>query len=189
MHGGDIRQFELFAPVYDLLVPSADAGLAAAIGAATVPVGRLLDIGGGTGRGARAVDVPDRIVVDPAAAMLREARGHGLAAVRGDGSRLPVADRAVQAVLITDALHHVDNQLGLVREAYRVLVPGGVFVVQEFDPRTVPGRLLAAGERLVGFDSQFHSPETVCEVLDAVGFEAAVRETGVEYLVVGVRPD
>jgi len=189
VHGGDIRQFELFAPVYDLLVPSADAGLAAAIGAATVPVERLLDVGGGTGRGARSVDVPERIVIDPAAAMLGKAREHGLAAVRGDGSRLPVADGAVQAVLITDALHHVGDQLGLVREAYRVLAPGGIFVIQEFDPTTALGRLLAAGERLVGFDSRFHSPETVREVLAAVGFEAAVRETGVEYLVVGVRPD
>lgn len=190
MTHGDVWQFELFAPIYDLLVPSADAtGLARALEEATVPVQRLLDVGGGTGRGAHAVDVSDRIVIDPAAAMLQEARQRGLEAVRGDGSRLPVAAGGVEAVLITDALHHVGDQLGLVREAYRVLSPGGVFVVAEFDPTTVLGRLLVAGERAVGFDSQFYPPETVRDALEHVGFEARILETGVAYLVVGVRPE
>lgn len=186
---GDIRQFELFAPVYDLVVPSADpAALRAALETATRPLVRLLDVGGGTGRGARAVELPSRVVVDPAKRMLRRARENGLSTVRADGSRLPVADSAVDAVLVTDALHHISDQRGVIHEARRVLAPGGVLVIQEFDPTTVLGRLLAGGEQLVGFDSTFRSPTALRDTVARAGFDVSVVETGVEYLVAGVYP-
>lgn len=186
---GDIRQFELFAPVYDLVMPSADpAALRAALKTATRPLVRLLDVGGGTGRGARAVELPSRIVVDPAERMLQRAREKELSTVRADGSRLPVADGAVDAVLITDALHHIRDQHGVVHEAHRVLAPGGVLVVQEFDPTTILGRLLASGERLIGFDSTFRSPTALRDTIAHAGFDISVVETGFEYLVAGVCP-
>lgn len=189
MHGGDIRQFELFAPIYDLLVPGVGVkAVATAIEDAPRPVNRLLDVGGGTGRGSRAIDVPERIVVDPARGMLTRARRQGLATVRGDGSRLPIADGAVDAVVITDALHHIGDQRGALEETYRVLRPGGIVLVQEFDPTTIPGRALAVGERLASFDSEFHTSTAIEHTLDAIGFEASTLDAGFQYLVAGVRP-
>jgi len=189
MDSGDVAIFERFAPVYDLLMPSADpATLHRGLARADRPVERVLDVGGGTGRGARALDARERLVVDPAEAMGRRAREHGLAVLRGDGAHLPLTDRCVDAVLVVDALHHVRDQRGLLAEARRVLRPGGVLVVREFDPTTLLGRVLAAGERTVGFDSTFHPPAGLRDAVADTGLDAAVVETGFGYTVAGVRP-
>jgi len=186
MHRGDVALFDRAAPVYDTLLPSADADvLASALGRATRPITRVLDVGGGTGRAVRAVDAAERLVVDPSQGMLSEARDHGTATVRGDGSRLPVASGSVDAVLVVDALHHIVDQRGVFAEASRVLRPGGVLAVVEFDPTTLRGRLLVAAEHLVGFDSTFHPPDRLREAIATAGFEAAVVDRGFGYTVVG----
>lgn len=189
MHGGDVALFDRFAPLYDRLMYSADRDiLAEALGRATREIETVIDIGGGTGRGVRAVDADRRVVVDPAHGMLQEARGHGLETVQGDGSRLPLTTDSVDAVLVVDALHHITNQHGVIDEAHRVLRSGGVLVIIEFDPTTVPGRLLVAGEHLVGFESTFHPPDRLRETVAGVGFDAAVIDRGFGYTVVGRVP-
>jgi len=187
---GDVATFHRFARPYDLLMPAADpATLRAGLDLADRPVERLLDVGGGTGRAARAMDVPDRTVVDAARGMLREARGHGLAAVRGDAATLPVADGSVDAVLVVDALHHMSDPDGVFAAARRVLRPGGVLVVREFDPTTLRGRALVLAERVVGFDSTFHPPGHLRDRVARAEFDAAVVERGFGYTVAGTRPD
>jgi len=186
MDRGDVTLFDRAAPVYDRLLPGADADvLARALGRATRPIARVVDVGGGTGRAVRAVDAAERVVVDPSRPMLSKARAHGLAAVQGDGSRAPVATGSADAVLVVDALHHIVDQRGVVEEARRVLRPGGVLVVSEFDPGTVRGRLLVVAEHLVGFDSTFHRPDRLRATVAAAGFRAAVLDRGFGYTVVG----
>ncbi len=185
---GDVRPFDRLARLYDLGMPSADpAVLERGLRHATRDVERLLDVGGGTGRAARALDGPAATVVDPAPGMLRQARRHGLAALQGDAARLPVRDRSVDAVLLVDALHHVGDQAGAVREARRVLRPGGVLVVREFDPETLLGRALVATEHLVGFASTFHGPDDLAADLAGAGLEPTVLDRGFGYTVVGRR--
>ena len=58
-------------------------------------------------------------------------RGRGIPAVQGDGERLPVRDASVAAVVYFGALHHIIDYRAALREAVRVLVPGGVLVVHE----------------------------------------------------------
>jgi demethylmenaquinone methyltransferase/2-methoxy-6-polyprenyl-1,4-benzoquinol methylase len=189
MGNQDIALFERFAPVYDYLLPSADgATLQRALDRATRPVERVLDVGGGTGRGVRALSTPQRVVVDPARGMLSEARSHGIEAVQGDGSRLPVRTDSVDAVLVVDALHHIADQRGVIEEAKRAIAPGGVLVVSDFDPTTLLGRLLVRSEHLVGFESTFHQPDRLRETFASVGFEAGVVERGFGYTVVGRVP-
>lgn len=185
---GDVRQFDRFARFYDWVVPSADAAvLEAGLALADGDVGRVLDVGGGTGRASRALSVPERVVVDASAGMLREARRRGLHAVRADAAALPVQDGAVDAALVVDSLHHVADREAAVREAARAVRPGGVVVVQEFDPTTVLGRLLAAWEHLVGFDSTFDPPAALREVLAAAGLEVTTLDEGFSYALAGVR--
>jgi demethylmenaquinone methyltransferase/2-methoxy-6-polyprenyl-1,4-benzoquinol methylase len=189
MGNRDIALFERFAPVYDYLLPAADgASLQRGLDRATRPVERVLDVGGGTGRGVRALSAPQRVVVDPARRMLSEAQRHGVEPVQGDGSRLPVRTDSVDAVLVVDALHHIADQRGVVEEAKRALAPGGVLVVSDFDPTTLLGRLLVRSEHLVGFESTFHQPDRLRETLANVGFEAGVVDRGFGYTVVGRVP-
>ncbi len=192
----DVQYFEWFAPVYDLVMPAADRGdLAAGLAAAERPVERVLDVGGGTGRAARALardteEVPGRnvTVVDASARMLAQARENGLPAVRGDAAELPFRDGSVDAVTIVDALHHFPDRDGALAEAKRVLRPGGVLVVRDFNPETLRGRLLVAAEHAVAFHSAFDAPDDLAARMERAELDARVLDHGFAYTVVGVEP-
>ena len=182
----DVGTFHRFARLYDLFMLPADrAALADALETADRPVERILDVGGGPGRAVRTVDAPTRVVVDPARGMLRRARGHGLGTLQADGARLPVQANSVDAVLVSDAFHHVGDQDGLLAEATRVLRPGGVLVIRDFDPTTIRGRFLVAAEHLIGFESVFHPPDALADQVVEAGLTASVLEGGFTYTVVG----
>lgn len=183
----DVTAFDRWARWYDVTMPAADRDvLAAGFRYADRDVELVLDLAGGTGRAARSVD-GQAVVVDAARGMLREAREHGLETVLGDASRLPVRDATVDAVVVVDALHHVHDGAAAVEEAARVLRPGGVLVVREFDPTTLRGRLLAAGEHLFGFESTFRSADDLAELVEAAGLTTFLPDRGFGYTVVGVR--
>src|SRR5262245_47575439 len=105
--------------------PSIVRPLAAALAGA--PGRRLLDVGGGTGNYARALEVLGfgGPVIDVAPPMLAHAREKGLAAVRGEATALPIAGERVDAVLLVSMLHLVTDWRRAIAEACRVLAPGG----------------------------------------------------------------
>ncbi len=200
MHGaGDGRFFDRVARIYDWGMPAADSGsLAAGLAEVDGEIDRLLDLGGGTGRATVAVDASERIVVDISRPMLQRARvrtaaGVGqptdqpgpLATLQGDAGRLPVGDDSVDAAIVVDAFHHMPAQTTVVSEAQRVLRPGGVLVVREFNPRHPLGWLLVRGEHAIGMDSTFYSPAELTAVLTDAGFDASVLDGGFGYTVVG----
>ncbi|MCX6401581.1 MAG: class I SAM-dependent methyltransferase, partial [Propionibacteriales bacterium] len=53
------------------------------------------------------------------------AASRGIPVVRGDGRRLPVADASVDLVMSTDAWEHIDDDVAVASETFRVLRPGG----------------------------------------------------------------
>jgi SAM-dependent methyltransferase len=95
-----------------------------AAGAVTV-----LDAGCGDGAlAAAAASSPLRVIgLDAAAPMVVAARAHG-PVVRGDVTALPVADGSVDAVVTVNVLYHLDQPTTALREARRVLKPGGLLV-------------------------------------------------------------
>ncbi len=112
----------------------------AAAGARTV-----LDVGGGNGRLARLLPGLSMrcLLIDLSPAMLSLAPRP---AVRADGARLPVAGASVDAVAALFTLYHYDDPLVPIREARRVLRPGGLFAActanRDSDPelaQAVPG--------------------------------------------------
>ena len=112
----------------------------AAAGAQTV-----LDVGGGNGRLARLLPGLSMrcLLLDLSSAMLDLAPRPS---VRGDGARLPVADASVDAVAALFTLYHYEDPRVPIREAWRVLRPGGMFAAcaasRDSDPelaRVVPG--------------------------------------------------
>lgn len=91
--------------------------------------GTCLEIGCGTGAHAGAVAGLGRtpVGVDLSAGMLRRARGR-LPAARADAERLPVRDAAVPAACAVMVHTDMPGYPAVLREAARILRPGGVFV-------------------------------------------------------------
>jgi demethylmenaquinone methyltransferase/2-methoxy-6-polyprenyl-1,4-benzoquinol methylase len=187
---GDRWFFDRIAPVYDWAMPGADReSLDAAFALADGAVETVVDVGGGTGRGALAMGNRRAVVVDASLPMLRRARGRGLDAVAGDAARLPVRDGRADAVVILDALHHFPDRMGAVEAAVRALRPGGVFVLRDFHPGTLRGRAVVGFEHAMGFDSSFLGPDRARDLLASAGLRASVVERGFTYTVAGVRPE
>jgi SAM-dependent methyltransferase len=82
----------------------------------------LLDVGGGTGNYAEALQAEDWevVVVDRAPEML------------GDAEELPFADASFDAVMLVSMLHHVDRPTVALAEARRVLRHGGRLALMMF---------------------------------------------------------
>jgi demethylmenaquinone methyltransferase / 2-methoxy-6-polyprenyl-1,4-benzoquinol methylase len=113
---------------------------------------RVLDLCTGTAdlaiAAARAQPAAARVVgVDFAGAMLgvgrkklaRERLADRVALVRGDATRIPLADRSVDAVTIAFGIRNVDQVAAACREMRRVLRRGGRLAILEFAVPTVPG--------------------------------------------------
>lgn len=129
----------LFAAGYDLLNSGVEgrvvpyrkrtAGLAA---------GDVLEIGGGTGANLPYYPPDARITfVEPDLYMIRRLRRHILrhrpeaSTVRQMGESLPFADASFDTVVTTLVLCMVRDADAVIREARRVLKPGGVFLFYE----------------------------------------------------------
>ena len=103
-------------------------------------LGRLVDIGTGTGRmielfGPRASQA---IGIDRSSEMLRlarvklEAAGIHSSLRQGDMYALPLADGSADSVIIHQVLHYAHSPATAVAEAARVLAPGGTLLVVDF---------------------------------------------------------
>jgi SAM-dependent methyltransferase len=119
------------------------------------PAGQALEIGAGSG--AMAAQLLTRypalslVISDYDAGMIKTARegvsafGERVAVLRADAVRLPFSDDRFDLVFSFAMLHHVGDWPRAVREAMRVLRPGGSFI--GYDPLEGPlTRLLHCGE-------------------------------------------
>ena len=188
MYGpGDVQFFTRLSRIYDLVMPAAnEAAIDAGLSSAERPVNRVLDVGGGSGRATVATGRADSIVVDISAGMLSRAQARGLASIRGDARRLPISDRSVDAVLIVDAFHHMPDGEVVLDEIVRVLRPGGVIVIREFDPSRLLGRTIELSEHAIGMQSTFYTPTRLAYELAERGLDVSTTDNRLGYTAIGV---
>jgi ubiquinone/menaquinone biosynthesis C-methylase UbiE len=92
--------------------------------------GRLLDIGAGTGHVAALLGTHDRSVIG---CDIMNLLMLPLPYVLADGGQLPFLSGSFDTALLITVLHHVSKSLhsGFLKEAARVLKPGGTLIVME----------------------------------------------------------
>jgi SAM-dependent methyltransferase len=136
---------------------------------ASAGTGTVLDVGGGNGRLARLL--PDHgmrcLLLDLSPAMLAEAPRP---AVRADGSRLPIADGAVDAVTALYTLYHYDDPRQPIAEGRRVLRAGGTLAAcaPNRDSNPELARLLPDWGKPSTFDGE-DAPAIVASVFSRPG--------------------
>jgi ArsR family transcriptional regulator len=138
----------------------------------------VADLGCGEGyltieaaRWARTVVAVDRspAVIARARAMARRRKVRNIVWKRGELDRLPLKDRSVDIVLLSQALHHADSPEGAVAEARRILRPGGRIVVLDLRQHDEGWVRATLGDRWLGF-----TEERLRDLLAGAGFEQVV---------------
>jgi 2-polyprenyl-6-hydroxyphenyl methylase/3-demethylubiquinone-9 3-methyltransferase len=167
--------------------------LAAARAALVPPAGRvgavLVDLG--CGGGLLAPRIADKgyhhVGVDLTTSALGQAREHGVAPVRADVTRVPLADGCADVVVAGEILEHVADLPAAVREACRLLRPGGRLVIDTI-AATALARVVAVtvAERLPGGPPPgIHDPALFVDRAELVRLCA---HNGVELALRGIRP-
>ncbi|MEB3778724.1 MAG: methyltransferase domain-containing protein [Desulfurococcales archaeon] len=127
----------------------------------------------GVGSGFFASHVGCMYGVDPSVSMLRIARGRGVEVAVGRGEMLPIATGSIAAVLIVVTICFLDDPVEALREAWRVLKPGGVLVVC-IVPRESPWGVYYSrlGEEGHPFYSKarFYTVRELVEMAEEAGF-------------------
>jgi SAM-dependent methyltransferase len=100
--------------------------------------GRAIDIGAAGGGNTRVLRQHgwDAVALEYGADGAEVAHGRGLATIRGDATRLPLADASLDLVVAFDLLEHLVDDDAAVAEVRRVLKPTGTYLVAvPADPR------------------------------------------------------
>lgn len=132
---------------------------------------KALEIGAGTGRFASAFGV--RLGLEPARAMAILAKQRRLEVMLGVAEFLPFKREKLDLVLIVTALAFFKNPNQALREALRVLKPGGQILAGILDRDSPQGLDLESGNKKGRFSSKAHffSTAELSTYLLEVGFE------------------
>jgi demethylmenaquinone methyltransferase/2-methoxy-6-polyprenyl-1,4-benzoquinol methylase len=177
--------FSMIAPIYARLGEFGDLKTLQRL--ADLPAtGRLLDLGGGTGRVSRSLvnHVGMAVIADVSTGMLRHAgKIPGLLPLGTPSEKLPFAAESFARVIMVDALHHVADQQITANEIWRVLIKGGRAVIVEPDIRVFGVKLIALMEKALLMRSHFLGPEPIRKLFPPGSAEIHARDGNIWVVV------
>ncbi len=178
------RYFDQHAKDWDALrsLHVAESEVEAAIGRALadVDIGRLVDIGTGTGRMIELFgrEAERALGIDRSPEMLRLARvklsqaGLESAELRqGDIYALALPSACAETVIIHQVLHYAQNPAAAVAEAARLLTPGGRLLIVDFAPHEREELRVSDAHARLGF-----ADEAVLNYMEEAGLQGRVFE-------------
>ncbi len=132
--------------------------------------GKGAEIGVGTGRFAAPLGI--KLGVEPSKAMAEIARKRDVEVIEGVAESLPFPDESLDYLLMVTTICFVDDPEKALREAYRVLKPGGALIIGFVDRDSPIGKYYEEHREESVFyrDARFFSTEELLELLKKVGF-------------------
>jgi SAM-dependent methyltransferase len=134
--------------------------------------GRGIEIGTGTGRFSAPFGIS--IGIEPSETMAAFAKRRGITVFKASAEHLPFADNAFDFALMVTTICFLEDPLQALREARRILRPGGKIIIGMLDGDSPVGREYDAKKKNSKFyrHARFYSVGQVLELLRTVGFES-----------------
>ena len=135
-----------------------------------------------------AVDRSER-VLQRARALARRRKVSNIVWKRGEIEQVPLADAAADVAFLSQALHHAEDPPRALREAARVVGPGGRVVVLDLGEHGQTWVRDRLGDRWLGF-----APRSLAKMMSGVGLEQVRVGTGLDedpfgvIIAVGAKP-
>jgi ubiquinone/menaquinone biosynthesis C-methylase UbiE len=132
--------------------------------------GKGLEIGVGSGLFAAPLGIG--IGVDPSIAMAESAQKRGITVVKGVAEALPFKDNEFDTALMVTTVCFLDDIDLAFQEAFRVLKPGGAFIIGFVDRNSVIGKAYEQrkSDSLFYKDATFYSVDELLAHLKQAGF-------------------
>ena len=164
-----LDHFDILAGVYENAIKLRDTEIW--IRMAVLPTqGKLLDIGGGTGRVARALApyTSGVIISDLSFGMLSQGKKQTmLNQTQAAAEQLPYPDNYFDRVIMVDAFHHIIDPQETAQEMWRVTRPRGRIIIEEPDIRSPLIWLVAFIEKIALMRSRFISPPKIANFFNS----------------------
>lgn len=128
----------------------------------------VIDIGGGTGKLAEYISDCCQIVyvLDESKGMLSKVKANEkVVTVLGDALYTIFDSSSIDVVIMSDMLHHIENQSELIKEIYRVLKEDGKLLILDFEKKHIKTKVLRVFEYILFGKLYFRTSKEVINLI------------------------